>query len=340
MTTTYTSRLNFSFNRIAFSDGGVVGNNPTLRSFDWVTQESSIPVRDTYSFDSTVLPGQSVSLKSSERTLFSDTTTTMKVDVPVLGNDVVRYRYTGTGASPVFRTNRSLGIDATTQLTVALSGNSAAVVTCTGGTSPTFNNIQVGDSVYIQPSDNVFVNSFSVSNTSVYPGVLYTVIDKNSSSFTIRNPGNLVPETVLLGSSYADSIRVFSSVGVQINDSIMFDSTCNLNIQNKAGQFDVFMVTDRDLYVLNTSAVINAPVALGGISGSPIRVFSDIISFIAIDADGEITLRLNNNPTSDITLYCYQPNKAMFAGTMNVTSIMAINNTSNPVTVRINTASF
>ena len=120
----------------------------------------------------------------------------------------------------------------------------------------------------------------------------------------------------------------------------MFDSTCNLNVQNKSGQFDISMVTDRDLYVLNPMAVVSPAVALGGSGGSPIRVFSDILSFITVDADGEITLRLNNNPLGDITLYCYLPNKAFYAGSINATSVMAINNTSNPITVRINTASF
>ena len=340
MGTSYTSRLNFSFSRIAFSDGGAVGNNPTLRSFDWVTQENSIPVRDTYSFDSTILPGQSVTLKSSERTLTSDATTTIAVDMPLVGSDIVRYRYTGVGTSPAFRTNRVLGMDATTQLTITLSGNTAAVITCTFGTAPIFTNIQIGDQVYLQTSDSVFVSPFNVSNTSLYPGVLYTVIDRNATSFTVRNPGNMVSESVILGTDFANAIRVFSGIGVQLEDSVMFDSTCNLNVQNKLGKFDVRMVTDRDIYVLNPSAVQGAAIALGGTTGTPIRVFSDIISFIAVDADGEITLRLNNNPMGDITLYCYLPNKAMFAGSMNATSVMAINNTSNPITVRINTASF
>ena len=301
-----------------------------------------MPVRDTYSFDTTVLPGQNVNLKSTERVLLADSTTAIQVDLPVTNNDVARYRYTGTGTAPAFRQNRILGIDSTTQIAITLSGNSAAVFSCPTGTPMVFANIQVGDSVYLQPTDNNFTTPFNINNTSTYPGVLYTVIDRNFTSFTVRNPGNLVPETVTLGTTFTDAIRVFGGVGVQVADSVVFDSNCNLNIQNKTGQFDVALVTDRDLFIINPSAVPSLTgVALGGlITNSPIRVFSDIISFIAIDADGEMTLRFNNNSLGDITMYCYALNKSFFAGSVNATSITAINNTSNPITIRINTASF
>jgi hypothetical protein len=336
----YTGRLNFSLSRIAYADCGAIGNNPTLRSFDFTTQENGLLVKDASVIGSTIQPGQSITLKSNERPLTSDATSTFQVDIPLIGNDIVRYRYAGVGTAPAFRVSRAIGTGATTQLNIALSGNSAAVITCTSGTVPLFDNIQVGDNLFLQASDNSFTSPFNINNTSLYPGILYTVIDKSSTSVTIRNPGNIIPETVALGANFADVLRVFSGSGVQLGDSVMFDSTCNLNVQNKSGQFNVCMVTDRDVYLLNTAAVVSAPVALGGIMGDPVRVFSDIISFIVVDADGEVTLRLNNNPLGDIQLFCYLPNKAIFAGSINATSVTAINNTTSPITVRINTASF
>ena len=116
--TDYTSRLNFSFNRIAYADGGCITNNPTLRSYDWITQENGLPVRDTYSFDSIILPGQSTVLKSTERTLLADATTSMVVNLPLTGNEYARYRWSGTGTAPAFRTLRNIAVDATTNLTI------------------------------------------------------------------------------------------------------------------------------------------------------------------------------------------------------------------------------
>lgn len=338
--TSYTSRLNFSFNRIAFADGGCITNNPTLRSYDWITQENGLPVRDTYSFDAVVLPSQSITLKSTERTILADATSVIGVNLPVSGSDYARYRWNGTGTAPGFRTLRNIGVDATTNLTITLSGISAAIISTASGTAASFSTCQIGDNIYLQPNDDTFTSPFNIVNTSLYPGMLYTVIDKTSSTITVRNPGNMTGETVALGANFASAIRVFSSTGVQLADSVVFDPTCNLNVQNKTGQFDVFMVTDRDLYLLNSSAVTNTPVAIGGTITPPIRVFSDIISFMAVDATGAITLRFNNNSSSDLTLYPYTTNKAFFAGSINATSIQAINNTSESITIRINTASF
>jgi hypothetical protein len=336
----YTARLNFSLSRIAFSDSGVITNNPTLRSYDWVTQGQGLCVRDTHSLDTTVQPGQSVLLKSTERTVTADGTTSMSVSHAIFANDVMMYRYTGTGAAPGFRTNRAIGGDATTIISVSLLGTTAAVFTQSGGTAMDFSSVIIGDNVFLQPTNDTVTSPFNVSSTGLYPGSLLTVIDKNSTSITVKNPGTLVTETITLGANFSDSFRVFSGSGVQINDSVSFDPTCALNIQNKSGHLDVQMVTDRDLYILNTSGVDQFAVALGGVIVPPIRVFSDIISFIVVDADGALTLRLNNNATGDITMYTYAQNRSFFAGSLNATSIMAINNTTCPINARINTASF
>lgn len=336
--TDYTSRLNFSFNRIAYADGGCITNNPTLRSYDWITQENGLPVRDTYSFDSIILPGQSTVLKSTERTLLADATTSMVVNLPLTGNEYARYRWSGTGTAPAFRTLRNIAVDATTNLTITLSGIGAAIISTSSGTAANFSTCQIGDNVYLQPNDDTYTSPFNIVNTSLYPGMLYTVIDKTSSTITVRNPGNMTGETVALGASFSSAIRVFSASGVQIADSVIFDPSCALNVQNKTGQFDVFMVTDRDLYLLNANAVSSSAVALG--VASPIRVFSDIISFMALDATGAITLRFNNNTGTDLTLYPYTTGKAFFAGSISATSIQAINNTTENITIRLNTASF
>lgn len=338
--TDYTSRLNFSFNRIAYADGGCITNNPTLRSYDWITQENGLLVRDTYSFDAVVLPNQSITLKSTERTILADSTTSMSVSLALSGSDYARYRWNGVGTAPAFRTLRNISVDATTNLKITLTGSSAATISTASGTAANFSTCQIGDNVYLQPNDDTFTSPFNIVNTSTYPGILYTVIDKTSSTLTVRNLGNMTGETVALGANFADVIRVFSSSGVQIADSVVFDPTCNLNIQNKTGQFDVFMVSDRDIYMINSAAVNSTAVALGGTTTPPLRIFSDIISFIAVDANGAITLRFNSNASSDLTLYPYTTGKAFFAGSINATSIQAINNTSSNIIIRLNTASF
>lgn len=336
----YTARLNFSFNRIAFSDSGLATNNPTLRSYDWVTQGQGLPVRDTHSLDTTVQPGQSVLLKSTERVITADATTAMLVSHAVFANDIMLYRYSGTGTAPGFRAYRAIGGDATTILSVSLLGNTAAVFTQSGGTAMDFSSVVIGDNVFLQPTNDTVTSPFNVSSTGLYPGNLLTVIDKSSTSITVKNPGTLVTETITLGTNFADAFRIFSGSGVQINDSVSFDPSCALNIQNKSGHLDIQLVTDRDLYILNTSGVDQFAIALGGTITPPIRVFSDIISFLVVDADGALTLRLNNNSSGDITMYTYAQNRSFFAGSLNATSIMAINNTTCPINARINTASF
>lgn len=322
--------LNFSFGRTAYTDE-IATHAPIKKAFEFSSSEFGMPVMFPAFVSKTVYPGQTVLLDSTDRTLTIDGTTEFNISYPVIGSDIVRLRYTGTGTAPGFRTYRNIGGDATTTVNIDRTSNTSAKITNVAGTVWNLASVVIGDDIFFQKNDDVFTSPFSEN----FQNVNMTIIDKGSDYLVVRDNGTMAPIAgIVLGTDYLSALRVFSNAGVKVNDTIRFSPTSAFKLDNKAYPVVVTGVTDRDLYYISPFAV--AETTVGGLNC--INVFERLLSFMSVESTGNIKIRLNN--TEDVQLTQYKPNKAFFAGTISASSVYAINETDTPINVVIQTATF
>lgn len=182
-------------------------NNPSLSNFKWARNINAIPAANPISEGITLAPGESRVLFDGTRTISQDNTTNYKIELkPLSSNTYILSAVSGT--LPNFRTPRSTGADATTQVTVTRNGP-LATFTSTGGTPFNFAAVQVGD--YVRIGDQF--NQLSQGE--------YKILAKTTTSFTIENTAASAEGPITLGSTFADQIQIYSAAGVQVGDILV-----------------------------------------------------------------------------------------------------------------------
>jgi hypothetical protein len=325
------SYLNLAISRTAYNDPAATAN-PQESLFDYKTTRSGIPVSNPAGYTRVVYPGQTVLLDTTSRTLAYDGTTQFEISFPVTGSETVRMRWTGVGTAPNFRTFRNTGCGADTVVDILKPSPTSLTVKYVSGTLMNTATVQIGDDIYFQTDDDDdFTSPFNVP----IQGINYKVTDKGADYITFRDNGSgSAVSNVTLGVDYASAFRVFSNDGVQIGDRMSFASNANLKYDNKAYIQTVSAVTDREVRYISPLAIPET--AIPGLN--TMNIFSRILSFIAIYASGPINLRFDNS-VDTIKLYEYEPGQAMFIGTIQASSVYAVNETDMPATVVIHTCS-
>lgn len=321
------SLLNFYFGRVSYQDTYAT-SNPQQRSFDFLTKREGVEVSYPVSSSKIIQPGESVLLDSTARTLAANMSTSeFVIGRPSALSDAARLRHTGTGTAPAFRALRTPGHDATSVLAITELSGTAALMTSSSGTVCSFiaGGVVVGDELYIQPTDDSFTSPFNVNSAGKYQ-----IIGVTATSITVRHPGNIVAESVTLGSGFASAFRVFSTSGVKIGDKIKFNAS-GLNSENRANIVEVLEVTDRDLHFINYQAV---PETVVSGTAVPFSIYDRLINFLVVEANGPIGLVFNGG-SEVLKLHEHSPGQALFAATVQATSVTAVNSTSSPIAVNL-----
>jgi hypothetical protein len=327
------SFLNFTMSRVAYDDESAC-SDPLNKAFDVSTAKVGLHVQFPSVTCKVVDPGQVLLLESTSRALTYDGTTQFELSHPDLGSDVVRMRWTGTGTAPAFRALRDLGGSATTTLELSRASSTAAKLRVTAGTPWTTGVVQIGDEVFIQPTvDGEFESPFSVA----IQGSRFPVVDLGADYLVVRDNGAISGESgIVLGADFATALRVFSSAGVKVGDKVKFAPTANLRPDNKNYTLDVTNVTDRDLYFINPYGIDE--VAIPG--SNSFVVFERLLSFLAIQSSGPLSLRFDSPSASDLALAEYEAGRTIFMGTVAATSVYAVNDGTNAVNVTVHSCSF
>lgn len=200
-------------------------NNPAKNNVRWTNSIDNVEVSEPESRSLKVAGKQTETLFSGVVDTDVDGTTTFNLNIKpsVSGTYVLKHN---AGTAPAFRTKRALGTDATSQVTVTKSG-ALLTFTASGGTAFVTTGMVYGDSVRLG-------NIFSIYNRGVYKLLSFT-----SNSFTVENIAGVV-ESVTLGATFDDEIRVFSAEGVQIGDKVKLPANFSGYSQ------DVYEITDVD----------------------------------------------------------------------------------------------
>jgi len=120
-------------------------NQPRAQNFRWTREISNATIENALSETFQVAAGATQTLFSGARTLTQDGTTQYSLALAPFQTSIYQLINTG-GTAPTFRTLRTIGSDATTQVTTSVNGP-LLTYTFTGGTLPTLTSVQPGDDV-------------------------------------------------------------------------------------------------------------------------------------------------------------------------------------------------
>jgi len=319
--------LNFYISRLCYSDVNP-SQSPKQRNFDFLSSVTGLSVTNPISETISVLPGETVLLQSTARTISSSLAASeFSISLPKSGTDLVRLRWTGVGSSPNFRINRSIAHSALTTYSASRMSPSASQITLNGG-GVNLSAVLPGDIMYLQESDSGLSSPLNPSSI----GRGYVVLSKTSNSVIVRDNGMIGDENgIVLGSLFDSVIRFFSADGVQIGDKLRVAQSSAFNSENKCKDFQVMDVTDRDVIFYNPQIIPET--VLAGIN-TPFLFYSRLINFVTIESDSTIYLSFDGS-NNEFPVINGNAGSALFATTTNLVNISATNKNSEPATVSV-----
>ena len=248
-------------------------NSPSKNFFKW-TRELQTSISSALSETFQIAPGSTETLFSGVVSLTQDGTTQYSLALAPFQTSVYQLSWTG-GTAPTFRTPRTIGTDATTQVTTSLNGP-ILTYAFTGGTLPSLASVQVGDNVLIG-------SDFNSANQG--PTGIWQIVSVTSTSFSVVNPMGIAEGPITLGSGFANQIRIFSAAGVQVGDTLVISSGFS---PVSWGSYQITLVTDS---YIQFSYVGSLP-AEGPIT-TEIAVYSTAKSMIYLESDQNLGVTLN-----------------------------------------------
>lgn len=317
--------LNFTLHRLAYNDTERT-NEPVWKSFDFNTKESSIPVSSPVAKTKTIQPGSETVLDSTTRTLSYDSSSEFKF-FKVYTNSAVSGMRNTAGTHPGFRTYRATSQAANTEIKLTRTSTNTMTLEYVSGTQPNFSDVIIGDEIYFQPD---------LGLPAHYSGEVFQIRNVTTTSVSFRDNGAL-PEVAsyTLATQPLNVFRIFSQEGVKEGDFLRFTPSATLAPDNSGYAFRITKVIDNEIQFMNPYLYPETTI----LGANSFVIFDRLISFVAIDAYGEIELKFDDS-VDNIKLAKYKNDKAFFAGTISATKITAINNTDYPVDVIMHSCSF
>jgi hypothetical protein len=289
-------------------------NSPSKNFFKW-TRELQTSISSALSETFQIAPGTSQTLFSGVVSLTQDGTTQYSLALAPFQSSIYQLTNTG-GMAPTFRTLRSIGTDATTQVTTSVNGP-ILTYTFTGGTLPSLGSVQVGDNVLIG-------SDFNALNQG--PTGIWQIVSVTSTSFSVVNPMGYIEGPITLGSGFPNQIRIFSAAGVQIGDTLIISSGFS---PVSWGSYQITLVTDYYLYFSYTGSLP----AEGPIT-TEVAIYSMAKSFVYMESDQNLSATLNGS-LSGAQIIPQVANGSVFPGSFmqNGTVIYSLSVTNNSINV-------
>lgn len=307
--------------------------NPAYRNTDITLKFTDVLVTYPKSEPFQLAPGEVANIISTLRTLTIDNSTQFSVARPISTDDTLRLTWTGTGTSPGFRTNRNLGIDATSVFSIIRVGPNTARLSTTSGTSLDSSSVQVGDTLYFSRNTDSFTNPFSATNIGSYvvqaTGTHYIdFIDNGTASLD----ANITP-----GSLYTQAFLIMSPGPVKIGDTVEILSS-QFNTSNQ-GKFLVSDVTPSYIEYTNSYGVLETVTN----TDNNIKLFDRLIGFVSLKATGPFAYQTNGSSAwTDLDILgneCVLGPTAILVGSLKAYSLSAKNNGNYSISLTIQTAS-
>jgi len=299
-------------------EDGFTSNSPLKRNFQW-TRETQLSTSAALSETFQIAPQSTQTLFSGTRVLTQDGTTQYSL-APVFASDLYQLTNTG-GTVPGFRVLRTIATDATTQVTTSLNGP-VLTFAFTGGTLPNLSSVQPGDEVLIG-------NLFNQLNQGIWQ-----IISKTTTSISVVNQSGYIQGPITLGSGFATQLRIFSSTGVQVGDTLVISSGFS---PVSWGSYIVTQVTD---YYLQFSYTGSLPTE--GPITTEVAVYSMAKTTIYLETDQNVELLINGAVSGPIVSPMVSPTTktniifpGLFLMNGTVWSLSLVNNSITPANVTL-----
>ncbi len=294
-------------------------NSPKRNDFKWTREISRAPISNALSETFQIPPQTTQLLFNGIRTLTQDGTTQYSIALAPFNTSV--YQLTNTGGTPAgFRTLRTIGTNATSQVTTSINGP-ILTYTFTGGTLPNLSSVVVGDNVLIG-------NLFNPSNQGT--NGVWQIVAVSSNSISVVNPNGYVQGPVTLGSGFANQLRIFSAAGVQIGDTLVISSGFSPVSQNS---YQIVLVTD---YYVQFGYAGSLP-AEGPIT-TEVAIYSMAKTMIYMESDQNLEILINGAGSGPIiipTVNNGTPYPGLFLLNSIVWSLSITNNSINQANVTL-----
>lgn len=307
------SKLNFLVFLQTYSDSSA-SNSPSLSNFRWSRNVDGLSVNNPISQAFVLAPGESRTLFDGTRTLSHDGTTQYSLTLkPLSSNTYVLSAVSG--SLPNFRTPRTTGADATTQITVTTNGP-MAIFTSTAGTMLNLATTQVGDHVRIG-------TDFNTLNQGEFK-----ILAKTTTSFTVDNEAATAEGPITLGADFATQIQIYSALGVQVNDTIKISGGFSAITQ---GSYKVTSVAANYLEFYSTN---NLPQE-SNVATTAIAIYSTAKQLVYLESNERCSLIINGSSAGEIEPFVIndsvQPGVFMLKST--IYSLALTNNSLNSATI-------
>lgn len=293
----------------AYSDT-TPSNDPSLNNFKWSRSLNSLPIENTLSYPLSLAPGETRTLFNGSRTLAQDGTTEYSIALKPL-NTSIYVLSAVSGTLPAFRSARTTGADATTQITVTINGP-VATFTSTSGTALNLAGCQVGDSVFVG-------NLFNIANQG-----LAKIISLTTTSFSIQNLLAVAEGPITLGSGFAAQIQIFGATGVQAGDNLVISGGFSPVTQ---GTYQITAVYANSLEFCSLGIL---PME-GPITTQAIAIYSQAKQFVYLESDQSCSMIINNVAAGNVSPFVIsnstQP--GIFMRTDTIYSMSVTNNSTN-----------
>jgi len=302
-------------------EGDCYSNSPSKSNFRWTRETSNPGISGALSETFEVPPGTTLSLFSGTRALSQDGSTQYSLALVPLNTSIYQLTNSG-GTPPVFRTLRTIGTDATSQVTTSVNGP-ILTYTFTGGTLPNLSSVQVGDNVLIGSDFNQLNQGSS--------GGIWQIISKTTTSFSVVNPNGIVEGPITLGSTFANQVRIFSAGGVQVGDTLVISGGFSPVSQNS---YIVTLVTDKWVQFSYAGSLPQE----GPITTEAIAFYSMAKSMIYLESDQNLEVLINDavsGPTIEPTVAIGQIFPGLFLLNSTVYSLSVTNTSINQANVTL-----
>jgi hypothetical protein len=316
------SYLNLGYNLTVYED--VSDRNPNIKLTDITKSVEAVVVDSEESEKFHLQAGEQADIITTTRNVLWDATTQLQFKRPVANQDFVRIIYTGTGTAPAFRTNRAIGGDATTEVSITRLTPYVARITQTAGTAWTLSSVALGDSIKFEETTDDFTSVLSMTNQAK----TYTVQSKGANYIDFLDNGECsLDSNIVLGADFEFAIRVFSPGSVKIGDTISLDGN-GINPANR-GQFTVADLSYDYIEVINPFGLEETVLK----STNIINVYDYLIGFIHLRSSSRLKIRMGDQ-TEWMTLDRLQGD-AVFMGSVETHKVQAFNDGSEVVSVSV-----
>lgn len=265
---------------------GAVNSNPAKNNFDWSVTRA-VEMDNPGNQVYELAPGEVKTIFDGTRSLGINGSSQFTLALTSLAATRYRLTWTGTGAAPVFRTSRGL-TNGGDSLTLTSNANSTLTVT---GPAGAFTGVVAGDTVLIPgPTTGDTSTVFATTNEG-----LWLVLTATSTTLQLRRPTGVAytGESEVVSVVSDGQFLAYSAAGVQVGDTIRLSAGFSASALQA---YEIVAVTPTWVEFYTTSPLAVTETAVPGVSG--LVIYNNAKNFVYLEYTQACLIQFNGNTST------------------------------------------